>query len=69
MTSRFTVNGMHCLSCKKLIEEVCQEIPGVSSCSVDFEDRSAVVEHDESVTVPDLNKKVAELGNYKFSEI
>ncbi len=38
---------MHCSSCKKLIEDVASEIPGVQSCAVDLTSGEGVINHDE----------------------
>ncbi|MBI4457932.1 heavy-metal-associated domain-containing protein [Candidatus Uhrbacteria bacterium] len=64
MTTTLIITGMHCASCKALIEDVCSEIAGVRSCSVDVAKGEAVVEHDESVAPSLLAKEIEGLGKY-----
>ena len=59
---------MHCNSCKMLIEDVCKDIPGVQSCSVDFESGQATIIHDGSVDSTQLKKEIEGLGEYKVEE-
>lgn len=49
-THTFKVEGMHCRSCKILIEEELAEVPGVTAATVDESTHIAVVtmETDES---------------------
>jgi len=55
---------MHCTSCKRLIEDVCKEIPGVQDCQVNFEEGTALVIHDESLDRVKLKEEIAALGEY-----
>lgn len=55
---------MHCHSCKVLLEDVCREHAGVSSCHVDFGTGKAEIEHDESVDWKTLKKEIESLGEY-----
>ena len=48
-----------------LIEEVCSEIPGVKSCSVDFKTGKTVIEHDGKIDLKRLKKEIEGLGEYK----
>lgn len=68
-TTNFNVKGMHCNSCKMLIEDVCKDVPGVQDCSVDFESGRATVTHDGSVDSSRLKKEIEALGEYKIEEI
>lgn len=61
----FKISGMHCPSCKILIEDVCSEIPGVHSMQVDSQTGVAVVEHGENFDTDLLKSRVEELGSYK----
>lgn len=60
---------MHCASCKALIEDVCQEIPGVTSCTVDVASNTARIEHDASVQPATIQKEIEELGEYKVTTV
>ncbi|MBI4098782.1 MAG: heavy-metal-associated domain-containing protein [Candidatus Magasanikbacteria bacterium] len=68
MITTYTITGMHCASCKELIEDVCRELPGVTSCAVDFATGSAHVTHDASFDGRSFKKAVAELGEYGIKE-
>jgi len=65
MKTIITIKGTHCNSCKLLIEEVCSEMPGVKSCSVDFKTGKAVIEHDGKLDLKKLKKEIEGLGKYK----
>ena len=57
------MQGMHCDSCRLLIEETLASQPGVSAVSVDLEAARARVTHDDTVlTVADICDQVADLG-------
>ena len=66
-TTTFGIKGMHCASCKVLIEDVCQEIPGVTSCVVDVASNTARIEHDASVDPDTIRREIEGLGEYKVS--
>lgn len=62
-----TIRGMHCGSCKALIEDVVKDIPGVSACVVDYEHGTAAVEHDGSVAFERVRGEIAALGDYQIA--
>lgn len=63
----FPIVGMHCASCKALIEDVVSDIPGVHHVMVNFAAEKMSVEYDETkVTVEDLKKAVASAGTYQL---
>jgi copper chaperone CopZ len=45
MKTTIKIEGMHCGSCKALIEDVAKDVPGVVSCDVDVAHGKAVIEH------------------------
>ena len=63
-----TITGMHCKSCKMLIEEACSEISGVKSCNVDYKTGKTVVEHEGKLDFKLLKKEIEGLGEYKVTE-
>lgn len=65
MKTTIAVKGTHCNSCKMLIEEVCSEIPGVKSCSVDFKTGKTVIEHEGKLNLKKLKQEIEKLGDYK----
>jgi len=58
------IKGMHCESCKLLIEDICKETKGVKSCTVDFKSGTAVVEHD-GADIKLIKKEIEKVGKYK----
>lgn len=68
-TTTISISGMHCASCKALIEDVAGEMPGVTSCSVDVAAGRGVIEHDERFNLHDLAKEIESLGEYRVSAV
>ena len=64
MQTTLQITGMHCASCKKLIESVSKDIPGVQNCEVDFATGKAIVTHDESMNIQKLKQEILSLGEY-----
>lgn len=67
-TTNFNIVGMHCNSCKMLIEDVVKDVPGVQDCSVYFDSGKASITHDGSVDADRLKKEIESLGTYKVEE-
>ncbi|MDP3244740.1 MAG: thioredoxin domain-containing protein [bacterium] len=67
---KFTIQGMNCHSCAKLIEGQLKNQPGVISPKVDFDTAKAVVAFDEQKTTKDeIFKTIETGGEYKTEEI
>jgi copper chaperone CopZ len=64
-----TIKGTHCVSCKALIEDVCKDIPGVQSCSVDDATGRTEVEHEPSLDTALLKKEIESLGPYSVESL
>ena len=64
MKTTITVKGTHCKSCKLLIEEVCAEMPGVKSCTVDFKTGKTIIEHQGTLDLKKLKKEIEAVGEY-----
>ena len=64
-TTKIRISGMHCHSCKTLIEDVCKEIKGVLSCDVNLATGVATITHDGSVATANLATEIRKLGDYK----
>ena len=60
-----TIKGLHCISCKILIEDVCKDVKGVKSCCVDVQTGKTLVEYDENFDFDVLRKEVEKLGQYE----
>ena len=65
MKTTFTVKGTHCESCKALIEDVCKEQAGVTSCTADFKTGKVNIEHSKPLDMKALKKEIEGLGKYK----
>lgn len=61
-TVKIYIKGMHCKSCKMLLEDSFEDL-GVTSCNVNWEKGIAEVEFDpNSVTIDQLKAAVVEEG-------
>lgn len=61
-----TIEGTHCKSCKLLIEDVCKDMEGVTSCRVEVETGKTIIEHDERFDKEAFKSEVEGLGEYKL---
>jgi copper chaperone CopZ len=68
-TINIIVKGMHCASCKGLIEDVSGDVPGVITCTVDAKTGRGVIEHDERFQFSELEKAITELGEYTIARV
>ncbi|HSD12651.1 MAG TPA: heavy metal-associated domain-containing protein [Patescibacteria group bacterium] len=64
MTTTLKITGMHCASCKTLIEDVCGDVKGVRSASVDPKTGLATIEHDDALDPAALVNEIRGLGDY-----
>ncbi len=63
----YTVIGLHCASCKTLIENQLRILDGVHNASVNFASEKLIIEYDPKIIVFDHIRKVVEsVGNYKL---
>ncbi|MBU0976324.1 MAG: heavy metal translocating P-type ATPase [Patescibacteria group bacterium] len=63
----FPIVGMHCASCKVLIERMVGKLTGVESVKVNFGTEKMVVSYDEnSVTLDKIKKAVQSAGSYEL---
>lgn len=61
----YPIVGMHCVSCKNLIEELVGELDGVENVTVNYAAEKIFVEYDlEKVSLENLKKTVASAGSY-----
>ncbi len=67
MKTELKVTGMHCASCKMLIEDVCQDIGNIVSCTVEVKTGRMVVEHTGKLDTARLKKEIEQLGKYKVT--
>lgn len=63
----FPIIGMHCASCKLLIEKMVKKLDGISTVNVNYATEKMVVEFDEKkVSLADLTAAVSKAGSYKL---
>lgn len=63
----YPIVGMHCASCKLLIEKMVAKVPGVIKVSVNYGTEKIVVEYDDQkVNLETLKKAVASAGSYQL---
>lgn len=68
-TINFKINGIHCSSCKTLIEEDVKELPGVISINVDYEKGEARVEfYSEKIKLTQIFEAIKKL-KYEPAEL
>jgi len=64
MKTLIAIRGMHCSSCKALIEDVSQDVAGVTACVVDLKQGNAEVEHESTLNFNLLKQEIEGLGQY-----
>ncbi|MDR0454347.1 MAG: heavy-metal-associated domain-containing protein [Deferribacteraceae bacterium] len=62
MKTVLNIEGMVCGHCAKYVTEVLEELNGVESATVSFENKNAVIEHDDELSVLDMKSAVEEAG-------
>jgi Cu+-exporting ATPase len=63
----FPIVGIHCASCKSLIERVVKKLNGIKYVNVNFATEKMTVEYDEGkVTIEDIQKAVESAGTYEL---
>jgi P-type Cu+ transporter len=66
-TEVYPIVGMHCASCKTLIEQVVSKLPGVSRVSVNVASEKMKVTYDEEqVSLEDIKRTIAQAGTYQL---
>ncbi|HRN85723.1 MAG TPA: heavy metal translocating P-type ATPase [Candidatus Dojkabacteria bacterium] len=67
MKKTFDVIGVHCASCKSLIERNVNKLDGINMVNVNFAAAKMMVDYDEKkVTLEEIAKAVASAGTYKL---
>ena len=63
MQTIINIKGIHCPSCKALIEDICLDVQGVESCKVDEKTGKALVNHEVNLDLQVLKKEIEESGD------
>ncbi len=67
LTKIYPIIGMHCASCKMLIEKMVSKVPGVEEVSVNYAAEQMKVVYDENkVSIQDLIAAVSSAGSYRL---
>lgn len=57
------IEGMHCISCAKIIESTLKKLDGVKDCNVNLPLKSAYIEFDkDKINLKKIEKKIEEVG-------
>lgn len=56
------IEGMHCISCTLAVKKALLSVPGVRDAKVNFKKESALVTADESVTLREMQRSIAQTG-------
>ncbi|MBD3270616.1 heavy metal translocating P-type ATPase [Candidatus Peregrinibacteria bacterium] len=63
------IQGMHCASCKRVIETVLQEEPAIKKAEVNFASEKLSIEYDnQKINLEKIRSKVKSVGNYDLYE-
>ena len=65
MKTTITIKGTHCNACKMLIEDICKDVAGVKSCTVDFRSGKTTIEHEANVDLKRIKLEIERAGDYK----
>ena len=60
---KLKIEGMHCTGCSNRLEKVLNNIEGVTSAQVNFDEKSAIVNFDEGkVTIEKIKENIEDAG-------
>ena len=59
MKQHFNITGMTCDGCRRKVEHILNEIPGITHASVDLETASAAIEADGSVSIQTIQRALS----------
>ena len=60
---KLEIEGMHCTGCSTRLEKVLNNIEGVTSAQVNFNEKSAIVNFDEGkVTIEKIKENIEDAG-------
>lgn len=68
MKVTINIEGMHCKSCKMLIEDISEDIEGINSCKVDEKTHKATIDYKTEEALNKLKKEIESAGNYKITQ-
>lgn len=69
ITYNLKIEGLHCASCKSLIEDVAGDVSGISRCEVDAVSGKTQVAADSPAALQQLVKEITALGEYRVTQV
>lgn len=70
MKTTVSIPGIHCEGCKRLIEDVSKDTPGVTSAAADLATKQVTLEHDDSFNFGKWKEEIEELNpDYTISTV
>lgn len=60
----FTVTGMTCHACKKMIEMTASDFPEIKKCDVDFKTGNGFIEYETGFDPERFKNEINKLGEY-----
>lgn len=63
---QFKVTGMHCESCKAIIEDVARDFPEIKRCEVDFATGNGTIEFTDGFDPYSFKKEIDSLAKYSL---
>ncbi len=64
MQTTLHITGMHCASCKKLIESISKDVSGIETADVNFETGVLTLTHTEDANIQKVKEEILLLGEY-----
>lgn len=69
-TTMFSIPGIHCEGCAKLIKDVSLEFPTITGVDVDVKAKKVSIEHDQNFDLQSWKQEIESLGdNYKVYSV
>lgn len=68
MKTTVKIKGMHCESCKLLLEDICYDIPGVIRCEANVEQGTLKIEHERPLDQSVLKQEIETVEEYNVEE-
>ena len=67
MQSLFSIPGIHCEGCAKLIKDVSTEFPTITKVDIDLASKKVTIEHDDQFDLPQWSAEIESLDpKYKI---
>ena len=65
MRTILKIEGLHCASCKAVIEDIASDFPDIGSANVDVAGGTAAVEHEDGFDLGRFAEEIHKLGQYR----